>query len=77
MSENKIKTFVQEGIGALLAYLPGETAVATLQDFIDILDKPKPVPAPRPTRTEELKLPPVAAPKPPKKKDDPLIEYTG
>ena len=75
MSENKIKTFVQEGIGALLAYLPGETAVATLQDFIDILDKPKP--APRPTRTEELKLPPVAAPKPPKKKDDPLIEYTG
>lgn len=77
MSENKIKTFVQEGIGALLAYLPGETAVATLQDFIDILDKPKPVPAPVPRRVEELKLPPVAAPKPPQKKDNPLIEYTG
>ena len=78
MSENKIKTFVQEGIGALLAYLPSETAVATLQDFIDILDRPKPVPvaAPKPTRTEELKLPPVPAPKP-QKKESPLIEYTG
>lgn len=74
MSENKIKTFVQEGIGALLAYLPGETAVSTLQDFIDILDRPKPAPLPR---VEELKLPPVAAPKPPQKKDNPLIEYTG
>ena len=74
MSENKIKTFVQEGIGALLAYLPGETAVSTLQDFIEILDRP---PAPVPTRTEELKLPPVAVPKPKKPKEGPLIEYTG
>ena len=52
--------------------MPGETAVATLQDFIDILDRPKP-PPPR----EELKLPPVPAPKPQKPKEGPLIEYTG
>lgn len=30
--------FVQEGIGALLAYLPPNTSVTTLKDFIEIID---------------------------------------
>lgn len=36
--QRKIVSFVQEGIGALLAYLPHEIAINTLSDFINILD---------------------------------------
>ena len=32
--------FIQEGIGALLAYLPKHVAVQTLNDFLQVLNDP-------------------------------------
>ena len=37
-AQNKVVAFVQEGIGALLAYLPSETAMNTLKDFLAIIE---------------------------------------
>lgn len=37
-TQNKIVAFVQEGIGALLAYLPTDVALKTLKDFVSILE---------------------------------------
>ena len=38
ITQQKVVAFVQEGIGALLAYLPPKTSVNTLKDFIEIID---------------------------------------
>ena len=38
MTQNKLISFVQEGIGAFLAYLPSDVALTTLRDFIDIIE---------------------------------------
>ena len=70
----KVEAFVQEGIGALLAYLPPATAIQTLTDFLSILGKPKTqVMSP----FEEVKVQRVVPPKPIKPAEAPLIEYTG
>ena len=77
MTEQAICSFVQEGIGALLAYLPPRTAVTTLRDFIDVLDQSPKTQVMVPPPVEEVKVQPVSPQKPKRPYDGPLIEYTG
>ena len=35
--QKKVHSFVQEGIGAFIAYLPSQVAISTLRDFLNIL----------------------------------------
>ena len=69
LTQNKIISFVQEGIGALLAYLPVDVALHTMKDFLSILQ-------PQADEPEEVKQPPPKPKPAPPKRDPPLIENT-
>ena len=61
-TQKKIVAFVQEGIGALLAYLPTDVALKTLKDFIGILEPDVPA-IPNPIEAQIYQAKPE--PKPP------------